>query len=54
MWKQEELRDLINPSVRNVIGNPIGYKFIPADNAVPFASPNAWWRKRAGLVNHPV
>ena len=45
---------ITNPAVKNALGNPVGYKFFPGDNAVPFASPNAWWRKRAGFVNHHV
>ena len=45
---------IVNPSVRNLVGEPVGYKFLPGDNSVPFASPNAWWRKRAGFVNHHV
>jgi primary-amine oxidase len=45
---------IINPSVRNAVGAPVGYKFLPGDNAFPFASPNAWWRRRAGFVNHHV
>jgi primary-amine oxidase len=45
---------IINPSVKNALGDPVGYKFLPGDNSVPFASPNAWWRKRAGFVNHHV
>jgi primary-amine oxidase len=45
---------IINPDVRNVAGDPVGYKFMPGDNAVPLASPNAWWRKRAGFVNNHV
>jgi len=44
----------INPSVKNALGQPTGYKFFPGDNAFPYASPNAWWRKRAGFVNHHV
>jgi primary-amine oxidase len=44
----------INPSVKNAVGEPVGYKFFPGDNAFPFASRNAWWRKRAGFVNHHV
>ena len=44
----------INPSVKNQMGAPTGYKFFPGDNAFPFASPNAWWRKRAGFVDHHV
>jgi primary-amine oxidase len=45
---------IVNRSVRNAVGEPVGYKFIPGDNTVPFASPEAWWRKRAGFVNHHV
>jgi primary-amine oxidase len=44
----------INPSVKNATGNPVGYKFFPGDNAFPFASTNAWWRRRAGFVDHHV
>jgi primary-amine oxidase len=45
---------IINPAVLNAVGEPVGYKLIPGDNSVPFASKNAWWRKRAGFVNHHV
>lgn len=45
---------IVNPSVKNAVGEPVGYKFLPGDNCFPFASPNAWWRKRAGFVNHHV
>lgn len=45
---------VVNPAVRNAVGEPVGYKFLPGDNCVPFASANAWWRKRAGFVNHHV
>jgi primary-amine oxidase len=44
----------INPSSKNAVGQPAGYKFFPGDNAFPLASPNAWWRKRAGFVDHHV
>jgi len=43
-----------NPHSLNAVGEPVAYRFLPGDNAVPFASPNAWWRKRAGFVNHHV
>ncbi len=43
-----------NPSVRNSVGEPVGYKLLPGDNSLPLASPAAWWRKRAGFVNHHV
>jgi primary-amine oxidase len=45
---------VINPHVKNAVGEPVGYRFLPGDNSYPFASPNAWWRKRAGFVNHHV
>ncbi len=45
---------IVNPRVKNAVGEPVGYKFVPGDNSFPFASPNAWWRKRAGFVNHHV
>ncbi len=45
---------IINPARRNRVGQPVAYKFIPGDNSFPFASTNAWWRKRAGFVNHHV
>jgi primary-amine oxidase len=45
---------VINPTRCNQIGQPVGYRFLPGDNSVPYASPNAWWRKRAGFVNHHV
>ena len=45
---------IVNPRVTNAVGEPVGYKFFPGDNCFPFASPNAWWRKRAGFVNYHV
>jgi primary-amine oxidase len=48
VWK------IINPVVKNHVGEPVGYKFLPGDNSFPYASPNAWWRKRAGFVNYHV
>lgn len=45
---------IINPDVLNAVGEPVGYRFLPGDNARPFASPKASWRKRAGFVEHHV
>ncbi len=44
----------VNPTVTNALGEPTGYKFIPGENAFPFGSKLAWWRKRAGFVDHHV
>jgi primary-amine oxidase len=48
VWK------VVNPSVTNANGAPVGYKFFRGDNAIAYASSNAWWRKRAGFVDHHV
>jgi primary-amine oxidase len=45
---------IVNPKSLNHVGEPVGYKFFPGDNCVPFAWRDAWWRKRAGFVNHHV
>ena len=45
---------IVNPHVKNSVGEPVGYKFLPGDNSFPLAAPEAWWRKRAGFVNHHV
>jgi primary-amine oxidase len=45
---------IVNPGMKNHIGEPVGYKLLPGDNSVPFASPEAWWRKRARFVDHHV
>jgi primary-amine oxidase len=45
---------VVNPAVRNAVGEPVGYRLLPGDTAFPFASPNAWWRQRAGFVDYHV
>ncbi len=45
---------ILNPDRLNAVGDPVGYRFLPGDNCVPFASKKAWWRKRAGFVDHHV
>lgn len=42
---------VINNSVRNAVGDPVGYALMPGDNAVPYASPESSMRKRAGFLN---
>jgi primary-amine oxidase len=45
---------VVNPHVKNVVGEPVGYRLLPGDNSFPMGGPDAWWRKRAGFVNHHV
>ena len=45
---------IVNPNVLNSLGEPVGYKLLPGDNSVPFASHDSWWRKRAGFVENHV
>ncbi|MEA5466837.1 primary-amine oxidase [Leptothoe sp. PORK10 BA2] len=39
-----------NPTVLNALGQPVGFKLIPGDNALPFAHPDAPILKRAGFM----
>ena len=45
---------IVNHSRKNHVGDPVAYKFMAGDNCIPFASKNAWWRKRAGFVENHV
>ena len=42
---------VINPGVKNSLGEPTGYLLVPGENAVPYAAPTASVRKRAGFIN---
>ena len=39
-----------NPSVKNALGRPVGYKLMPGENILPFAHPDASIMKRAGFM----
>ena len=39
-----------NPSVKNALGSPVGYKLMPGENILPFAHPSASVIKRAGFM----
>lgn len=45
---------VVNPARRNAVGQPVGYRFVPGDNSVPYAAADAWWRRRARFVDHHV
>jgi primary-amine oxidase len=42
---------VINPSVKNALGQPTGYMLVPGENSVPYADPESSVRKRAGFIN---
>lgn len=44
--------EIINPHVRHRLGEPVGYRLIPGENAVPYAQPDAAVLKRAGFITH--
>jgi primary-amine oxidase len=45
---------IVNPARKNAVGTPVGYRFLPGDNAFPLAHPSAWWRKRARFVDYHI
>jgi primary-amine oxidase len=44
--------EIVNPAVRHRLGEPVGYRLIPGENARPFAQPDAPVSKRAGFMHH--
>jgi len=41
---------IVNPSVLNRLGEPVGYKLVPGENVLPFAGPGASVTRRAGFM----
>ena len=41
---------IVNPSVRNRLGQPVGYKLVPGENVLPFAGSEAAVTKRATFM----
>lgn len=41
---------VVNPSARNRLGQPVGYKLVPGENVLPFAGPEAAVTKRATFM----
>jgi primary-amine oxidase len=41
-------------TAHNALGQPTGYALLAGENAVPFALPDSWVRKRAGFLNAHV
>ena len=42
--------EIVNPSVLHRLGEPVGYRLLPGENAVPFAQPDAPVSKRAAFI----
>src|SRR5262249_59405233 len=42
---------VINPSVKNALGQPVGYLLSPGENSAPYAGPDSSARKRAAFMN---
>jgi len=45
---------IINPSVHNALGQPVGYTLVPGENAIPYAAPGSEVRRRAGFLSAPL
>jgi primary-amine oxidase len=43
---------VINPKVRNALGQPTGYLLLTGENSISFSGVNSFVRKRGGFVNH--
>ena len=43
-----------NSSAKNALGHVTGYALVPGANAIPFADPDSWVRKRAGFLNSHI
>jgi primary-amine oxidase len=45
---------VVNPDARNGVGEPVGYRLVPGENVVPFATPGSPFARRAGFAYHHV
>jgi primary-amine oxidase len=43
---------VVNPKRRNAVGQPVGYRLIPGENAKPFSAAGASARRRAAFMDH--
>lgn len=43
---------IVNPDVRNTLGQPAGYLIAPGESSVPYLQPESQIRRRAGFVDH--
>ncbi len=45
---------IVNPNRTNRLGEPVGYRLIPGENAPPFVQPDAAVMRRAGFLAHQL
>ena len=50
-WQSSRKWEVVNPSVKNNVGESTGYILVPEENSVPYAAPDSWLRKRAGFID---
>jgi primary-amine oxidase len=43
---------VVNPTKRNAVGQPVGYRLVPGENAKPFAAEGSSSRTRAAFMDH--
>jgi primary-amine oxidase len=52
--EQPELWRVINPSVKNAVGHPVGYEIMPGDNAMSLMLPEDYPQRRAGFIDYQL
>jgi primary-amine oxidase len=45
---------VINPGVKNSLGEAVGYELMPEGNAVPYVAADSWAGRRAGFLNEQL
>ncbi|MCX6044345.1 MAG: primary-amine oxidase [Chloroflexi bacterium] len=53
-WTTHRMWSVVNPAARNSLGHVTSYTLMPAENAVPYADPQAWVRRRANFISHQL
>lgn len=43
---------VVNPAVKNALGEPTGYILVPGENSLPYIRPSSSVRKRAAFLDH--
>jgi primary-amine oxidase len=43
---------VVNPTQRNVVGEPVGYRLVPGENTMPFSASGSSTRRRAAFMDY--